>query len=116
MKQYVLLLPHARDRYSDVREDDYMEIVKDYVAWVQKLMADGVYVGGHKLADEPGRTLTTGSDGVTVHDSPSTELAEILGGIMIIKAKDYDDAVRIAKTHPHMTHNTRLEIREIHDV
>lgn len=113
MNTYALLLNHAPDRYSGLSEDDYMDIIKDYVAWVEKLTAEGTYVGGEKLADGPGKTLTATDGGVEVHDSPMAELAEVLGGFMMIKAASYDAAVAIAKTCPHMVHNKTLEVREI---
>jgi len=116
MNTYMLLLNHAPDRYSDLSEDDYMAIISDYIAWTEKMTADGVYAGGEKLADGPGKLLTKTNDGVEVHDSPMAELAEVLGGVMMIKAADYDAAVAIAKTCPHMVHNSSLEIREIHAV
>ncbi len=116
MKTFALLLPHAPDRYSDLDDAAMADIIKDYVAWVEQLTRDGVYAGGHKLTDAPGKTLVKGADGIAVHDSPSPELAEILGGIMLIKATDFDEAVRIARTNPHMVHNQRIEIREVHDM
>lgn len=113
MPQFALLLPHAPDRYAGLNEDDYMAIIKDYIAWVEKAAADGVYQGGHKLTDSPIKTLTSGNGGVEVHDSPSTEVAEILGGVMIIEAPDLAGAVEVAREHPHLKHNTTLEIRAV---
>lgn len=116
MKTYALLLNHAPDRYDGLSEDDYMDIIKDYVAWTEKLTAEGVYVGGEKLAGGPGKVLTRTDDGIEVHDTPLAELTEVLGGLMMVRAENYDAAVEIAKTCPHMKHNTGLEVREIHDV
>ncbi|MEL6364036.1 MAG: YciI family protein [Pseudomonadota bacterium] len=113
MAQFALLLPHAPDRYSSATEDEMMAIIKDYVAWTEKLTAEGVYKGGHKL-NEAGRTVTAG--GAEVHDGPFTEAAEILGGIMVVEARDLDHAVAIAKTNPHLKHNARIEVRPIDDV
>ncbi len=110
MSKYALLLNHSTNRYSEVPEDDYMEIVKDYVAWVQEHVEKGIYVGGHKLSTDIGKTLTKTTDGIAVIDAPSTEIAEILGGIMIIETKNLDSAVSIAKTHPHFLHNHSLQI------
>lgn len=116
MKTFALLLNHAPDRYTGLSEDDYMAIIKDYIAWTEKLTAEGVYVGGEKLADGPGKVLRKNGSAIEVHDTPLAELAEVLGGIMMIKATDYDAAVGIAKTCPHMVHNDGLEIREIQQV
>ncbi len=116
MNNYALLLNHAPDRYTGLSEEDYMDIIKDYVAWVEKLTAEGTYVGGEKLADGAGRVLTRTDGGIEVHDTPLAELPEVLGGFMMIKAEDYDAAVAIAKTCPHMVHNSSLEVREIQQV
>lgn len=113
MNTYALLLNHAPDRYTGLSEEDYMVIIADYVAWVEKLAADGRYVGGEKLADGPGKVLTAKDGAIEVHDTPLAELAEVLGGFMMIKAADYESAVAIAKTCPHLVHNSTLEIREI---
>lgn len=115
MAQFALMLNHAPDRYQDLSEDEYLDIIKDYVAWVEEMTAKGVYTGGHKLTEGAGRTLTANDGAVEVHDGPFAELAEVLGGLMIIEAADYDAAVEIAKTCPHLVHNRSLEIRQIDD-
>lgn len=116
MSNFALLLNHAPDRYDNVSDDEMMDIIKDYVAWVEKLTEDGVYQGGEKLTLDAGKTLRKKSDTIEIHDSPFAELKEVLGGFMLIKARDYDHAVEIAKTCPHMIHNESLQIRQIHDV
>lgn len=116
MNTYMLLLNHAPHRYDNLSEDDYMAIITDYIAWTEKMTADGVYAGGEKLADGPGKRLSKTDGSIEVHDSPMAELAEVLGGFMMIKAADYDAAVAIAKTCPHMVHNSSMVVREIQAV
>ena len=113
MNQYALILPHEPDRYSKLSQEDLMDTMKDYIAWVEKLAAEGVYAGGHKLADEPGKVLVAGQGEATLHDGPFAEMAEVLGGFMVINAEDMDEAVAIARTNPHLIHNKRIEIRLI---
>lgn len=113
MPKFALLLPHAPDRYEGITEEEMMEIVKDYIAWTEELTARGVWVDGQKLGDDAGKTLTRSDGGIEVHDSPFAELTEVLGGIMIIRADDYDEAVAIAKTCPHLLHNTTLYLRQL---
>ena len=113
MNKYALLLPHEPDRYAKLTQEELMDTLKDYMAWVERLTADGVYAGGYKLLDQPGKVLVANGDGATLHDGPFTEMAEVLGGIMVINAQDYDDAVRIARTNPHLVHNKRIEIRQV---
>lgn len=116
MNQFILLLPHEPGRYEDLPEDDYMSIIADYVAWVEARSAEGVYKGGHKLTADRRVVVEAGNGGIEAHDSPLAEAAEVLGGLMVIEAKDFDAAVEIAKSHPHLVHNSRIEIRQIHEV
>ena len=51
-----------------------------------------------------------------MHDSPFAELTEVLGGLMIIEAANYEAAVEIARTCPHLLHNRSLEVRRIDDM
>ena len=113
MAKFALLLHHAPDRYSHMSEDDFMIVMKDYIGWVEKASADGIYAGGHKLSNTVGKEVTSGTDGIEVHDSPFAELTEILGGLMIVEAASIDDAIELAKDHPHLVHNSRIEIRQI---
>lgn len=116
MPTYALLLNHAPDRYDGLSEDEYMAIIRDYVAWVESMTEKGVYKGGHKLDDAPGKVLGSNGGSIDVHDSPFAEVSEVLGGLMLIEAADYDAAVEIAKTCPHLVHNRSLEIRKVDDV
>ena len=110
MSKYALLLNHPTDRYEDIPEDEYMDIIKDYVAWVQNQVEKGVYIGGHKLQTSTGKRLTKSASGINVADAPSTEIAEILGGIMIIETDGMEAAVEVARSHLHFVHNQSLEI------
>jgi len=75
-----------------------------YSTWFNKVGR----VGGEKLKDHNGKVLR--ASGVT--DGPYTESKEVLGGFMIIEAKDYNDAVRLCRDHPHLDIGS-IEIREI---
>ena len=116
MPKFALLLPHAPDRYRGLSEDEYMDIIKDYAEWVEKMTANGIYAGGHKLTDDPGKTLAVKGGAVEVHDSPFAELSEVLGGLMIIEASDLEAAVEVARTCPHLVHNPVLHIRQIDEL
>lgn len=113
MAKYALLLTHKPDRYDGLNEDEMMAIIKDYVAWVEEMSAKGLYHGGHKLAVMPGKTLSKHNNTFELHDSPFAELAEVLGGLMIIEADDFEAAVELCKDHPHFKYNGSLEIRLI---
>ncbi len=58
----------------------------------------GLLVGGHKLEDGTGRLMK----GNTVSDGPFVESKEVIGGLYVIQANDYDHAVELASTCPHL--------------
>ena len=112
MAKFVLMLPHAPIRYTNLGEAEFMDLMKDYIGWVEEMSAKGKFEGGEKLLDEGGKIVTYKSGSVEVHDGPFAEVAEILGGYMVINAADYDEAVEIARSHPHMKHNETILIRQ----
>jgi hypothetical protein len=115
MAQFMLLLHDRLDGFADLSHDEMMAIIKEYTAWTEKMIAEGRFLGGEKLKDEPGRTLIAGANGVEVHTGPFTETNEMIGGYMSIEAADYDQAVEIAKTCPHAKYG-RIELREIDQI
>lgn len=112
MAKFVFMLPHKADRYENVPEAEMMELMTDYIGWVQAMAAAGKYTGGEKLLSEAGRVVTNKSGSIDVHDGAFAETGEILGGFMVINAADYDEAVEIAKAHPHLKHNDTIIIRQ----
>lgn len=112
MAKFVFMLPHAPDRYTNIPDAEFMDLMKDYIGWVEEMSAKGKYVGGEKLNGDPGKVVTNRTGAIEVHDGPFTEVAEILGGYMVITADNYDEAVEIARSHPHMKHNQTIIIRQ----
>ena len=112
MPQFAFLLPNHPDRYRDMSEDEFLPIMKDYISWVDEATKAGIFVGGHRL-EETGCFVSKSDDGIAVHDVVATELAEVLGGLMIVEARDLDHAIDLARSHPHLVHNERIEIRPI---
>ncbi|WCL54299.1 YciI family protein [Gimibacter soli] len=112
MAQFILFLHDRTDAFAGLSGDEMMAIIKDYMAWTEKMKAEGRYVGGQKLTDEPGRVMGTKGGSVEIHDGPFAEAHEILGGYMTIEAADYDEACALAKTCPHLKYG-RIEVRMI---
>jgi hypothetical protein len=98
------------DRHDEITEEEHLDIIKDYVTWVENQVERGVNLSGHKLHTVSGKRLTKGNDGIDVVDAPATEIAKILGGMMIIETANMAEAVEVARSHPHFVHNESLEI------
>ena len=113
MPNYMLLLHEQPMDYSQFSPEQIEAVIGEYVAWRKKIEADGSYVGSDKLKDEGGRHLI-GSDGdFRVTDGPFAEAKEVIGGYFTISANDYDEAVEISRSCPHLKYGGRIELREV---
>ena len=79
-----------------------------WMAWVDKLSKQGKYIAGEPLL--PGGKTISGLK-KTVTDGPFAESKEVIGGFFIIEAKDYDEAVAIAKECPIIKYGAIVEVR-----
>lgn len=114
MASYIFFL-HDTLTDTPMSQDEIMAMIKEYTAWTEQMQAEGRYLGGNKLKDEPGRQLTPGDGEALVHDGPFAETKELLGGYMMVKADNYDQAVKLAATCPHAKYG-RIEVREIDEL
>jgi hypothetical protein len=81
-----------------------------WLAWVEKLTKEGKYLAGEPLL--PGGKTISGSK-KTVTDGPFTESKEVIGGFFIVEAKNYDEAVQMAKDSPDYELGGSVEVREV---
>ena len=44
MAKFVLMLPHAPDRYTNLGEAEFMDLMKDYIGWVEEMSANKIAV------------------------------------------------------------------------
>jgi hypothetical protein len=85
---------------------EYMKIYND---WVGSIAAQNRYIGGKGLSTE-GKVIRS-NDMIT--DGPYAEIKESLAGFIMIKARDFDDAVRIAKDCPILEGDNSVEVRKV---
>jgi hypothetical protein len=112
MAQFMLILhetPHSRDGLSPT---EIQALIEKYGAWTGKLAAAGKLVGGQKLKEEGGKAVTRAGDRLSIVDGPYAETKEVVGGYFIVKADNYDEAVKLASDSPHLPFG-RVEIREV---
>lgn len=111
MPKFVLLL-HESTIDPNISPDEMQAIIQRYVAWRGKVQANGRFVEGHKLHDGQGRVMRGGSSGMKVTDGPYAEAREVIGGLFIIEAATYEEAVELCKDCPHLDFGA-IEIREV---
>ena len=112
MSTFILLLHEAPDAFPpDISPDQIQAIIQRYVAWRAKVQQNGRKVEGHKLTEGQGRVMK-GAGAVKVTDGPYAEAREVIGGLFIVEAKNYDEVVELSKTCPHLDFGT-IEIPEV---
>lgn len=112
MPQYLLLLHDSGEFPPDLSPDEIQGIIQRYGTWRNRIASNGRRVSGHKLRDGEGRLLRGQVGSPMVTDGPYAEAKEIIGGLFVIEARDYAEAVTLASDCPHLEFGT-IEIREI---
>ncbi len=113
MEQFMLLLHDSTTGFGDLSPEDIQAVIAEYVGWRSEIADKGRLVGGEKLTDEGGRHLRMNDGEIRVTDGPYAEAKEVLGGYFAIKAADYDEAVEISKSCPHLRYGGWIELRKI---
>ena len=116
MADFLFLLHETPNDFSGFSPEQLQAVIEEYVAWTAKLTEQGRIKAGHKLKDEGGRWVTKADGKFKAIDGPYTETKEVVGGLYVIEAKDYADAVKLSEDHPHLKFGGRIEIREIDDL
>lgn len=84
------------------------ESFKPYQDWISGIAAQDKLVNPPKRWDTDGRVVKQNND---VTSGPYAEVKESIGGLFLIKANDYDEAVEIAKGCPIIQWGAIVEVR-----
>jgi len=99
--KYIFLLYSDEAKHPEPGTPEFGEVMAAYMAFNERVVADGVMVAGEPL--EGVATATTlrmnGSDHVLT-DGPYVETKEQLGGFYILDCKDLDEATKYAALIP----------------
>jgi len=82
--------------------------IKPFQEWIGNLVAQDKLAHPYKRWDGEGRVITQNN---TVTNGPYAEIKESIGGVFIIRANDYDEAVAIAKGCPILQWGATVEVR-----
>jgi hypothetical protein len=94
MKEFLLLFRTDYDNISKASPDQAEAMMKKWMDWLGGIAAQ------NKLATRGNRLQSSGrivNSNNVVTNGPYTDIKESIGGYSIIKAKNYDEAVEMAK-------------------
>jgi hypothetical protein len=82
-----------------------------WVAWMNDLRAKGHFKAGEPLEDKGGKVVRGKNKVVT--DGPFAEAKDLVGGFLIVSARDLDHATELSKGCPIFAHDGVVEVRTI---
>jgi hypothetical protein len=109
MSQFLLLLYHDFSGFQQMTPDQQKAAEAKYREWTGR---PGT-IDAKRLKAEYGRIVRGENGTPQVTDGPYSETKEHLGGFYLIEAANYDEAVEVTKTHPHVAYGGTVEIRQL---
>jgi hypothetical protein len=109
MSQYLLLLYNEPDAWSHLSPEEMQKATQKYAAFRTKATT----LDGKRLTPDFGRVIRSNGGKPHTTDGPYSETKEVLGGLYVVEAASYDEAVQIANTNPHLDYGGTIEVREI---
>ncbi|HET7179741.1 MAG TPA: YciI family protein [Chryseosolibacter sp.] len=114
MKEFLLLFRGGDIDGLNQSPEKWQAHMQQWVNWMGELSTKGKLVGAQPLA-QTGKIITGNKK--VVSDGPFMEGKEMVGGYLILRAKDYDDAVTTSKGCPVLIFDDGIvEIREIQEL
>lgn len=109
MKQFMYLFRGGDEKFNSFSPEEMQGHMDRWGVWMGKLAEQELLVGGEKLEDE-GKIMNAD---FLVTEGPFAEGKEVVGGYVILKAKDMEEALELAKGCPIFETEGITEIREI---
>lgn len=89
------------------------KVVSDWMAWFERLKAEGKCAGGHPL-EEKGKVVSGKQR--TVADGPFAESKEAIAGYFFLTVAGEKEAIEIAKQCPGLDYGSNVEVRPVVDI
>lgn len=88
-------------KYMSLTEAEGQQLMEECLAYDDELRRGGHFLGGEALASASNAvTLRIKNGSVDVTDGPYAETKEMLGGILLLEARDLSHAIALMSKHP----------------
>lgn len=112
MKEFMMIFRMAQNPDFQPTPEQIQESIKHWQDWIGGIAAQGKFVSTNQLGFT-GKTLK--ADGV-ITDGPYAEVKEIVGGYLIVKAENIDEAMKLAQGCPILFVGGHVEVRDVMQV
>ncbi|GAP65670.1 hypothetical protein MBSD_n0960 [Mizugakiibacter sediminis] len=93
---------------ADKSPQEIQAAIDAFYAWYERLLAEGKFKPGHRLAREGKRVSRQG-----IVDGPFAEAKEVIGGYWFIVARSLEEAAELAARNPCMACGLSYEVRPV---
>jgi hypothetical protein len=115
--KYICLGYYNKDQHQAMTEGEQNAMFDACFEYDDYLRANGHWAGGEALQPaETALTLYWKNGKVATTDGPYTETKEQLGGILILEARDMNQAIQLMSQHPAVKYGSIFEIRPTGDL
>jgi len=109
MNEFLLIIHRdMRSKDATPSPEQMQAAIKPFQDWIGGIAAQNKLVNPPKRWDGEGRVVKQDN---MVTNGPYAEIKESVGGMLLIRAADYDEAVEIAKGCPIIQWGAKVEIR-----
>ncbi|MEM7655182.1 MAG: YciI family protein [Bacteroidota bacterium] len=105
----MMIFRHVPNPEQVPTPSDIQASIQRWQNWIGEVAGQGKFVSTNQLGYE-GKTIQ--QDGL-ITDGPYTEVKEIVGGYLVLKADSLEDAMKIAHACPILVEGGNVEVRNI---
>ena len=103
-------------KWGTLSESERNSLIDECFSYDDVLKKNGHWVGGEGLQGPENATILRYQNGkVSITDGPYAETKELLGGLLILEARDLNQAIQLISNHPGMKMGP-WEIRPVEDM
>jgi hypothetical protein len=115
--KYICLGYYDKDKFDGMKEGEQQAMFDTCFEYDDHLRANGHFAGGEALQPaETALTLYWKNGKVATTDGPYVETKEQLGGILVLEARDMNQAIQLMAQHPSLKYGSIFEIRPVADM
>jgi hypothetical protein len=109
MKEFMMIFRSEINESFGPTPEQMQGNIQDWMDWMGGIAAQGKLASGNRLSFE-GKTLKPNN---VIADGPYAEVKEIIGGYVIVKAANIDEAMKLAEGCPIFSHGGNVEVRSV---
>lgn len=112
-KSEFLLLFRNTQLEKRLSNDEMQTAMRRLNEWLERGSSRGVITGGQPLGDE-GAVISGAGQPRVIADGPFAEAKEAVGGYVLVRAADLEEAMAVAAEWPLLDYDASVEVRPIH--